>query len=170
MAGSMVFATVGTTKFTGLMQTLDKEEVQAALAAKGFKRLLIQTGKSTIIPVKRAGIEVSTYQFKPDLKEDMLAAKLIISHAGAGSVMEALRNRKKLIVVVNDKLMHNHQAELADAMSEAGYAASALPSTLLSVIESFDAQKLNPLPPLDLQPFAKAVTDLMAVKDEKKKE
>ena len=82
----------------------------------------------------------------------MLAAKLIISHAGAGSVMEALRNvcysrnqpclpfftalqtqdafcfsqRKKLIVVVNDKLMHNHQAELADAMSEAGAACTPL--------------------------------------------
>ncbi len=39
-----MFATVGTTKFTALMETLDKEEVQAALAAKGFKRLLVQTG------------------------------------------------------------------------------------------------------------------------------
>lgn len=39
-----VFATVGTTKFTALMETLDKEDVQAALAAKGYKRLLVQTG------------------------------------------------------------------------------------------------------------------------------
>lgn len=34
--------------------------------------------------------------------------------------------RKKLIVVVNDKLMHNHQAELADAMSEAGVASPSI--------------------------------------------
>ncbi len=44
MAGSVVFVTVGTTKFTALMEAVDKEEVQAALAAKGFKRLLVQTG------------------------------------------------------------------------------------------------------------------------------
>ena len=33
--------------------------------------------------------------------------------AGSGSVMEALRMNKALLVVINEKLMDNHQAELA---------------------------------------------------------
>lgn len=43
----------------------------------------------------------------------MRQASLIISHAGAGSVMEALTFRKPLIVCVNESLMGNHQEELA---------------------------------------------------------
>mmetsp|Transcript_53934 Transcript_53934/g.110021 ORF Transcript_53934/g.110021 Transcript_53934/m.110021 type:complete len:169 (+) Transcript_53934:217-723(+) len=164
----MVFATVGTTKFTALMETLDKEEVQAALHARGFRRLVIQYGKSTVVPKKRAGIEIEAYQYKPSLTEDMLRAQLIISHAGAGSVMEALRAKKRLIVVINDKLMHNHQAELASAMAEAGYCASAVPSSLQSVIQEEGSMTLGALPPLDLRPFSRAVTDLMGMGDLKK--
>ena len=48
----------------------------------------------------------------------MSLADVIISHAGAGSVMEALRLKKKLIVVVNDLLMDNHQVELATALED----------------------------------------------------
>jgi beta-1,4-N-acetylglucosaminyltransferase len=37
---------------------------------------------------------------------------------GSGSIVEALRMRKTVLVVVNDKLMDNHQAELAEALHE----------------------------------------------------
>ena len=48
----------------------------------------------------------------------MKSADMILSHAGAGTVMEALRLRKKLVVVVNNLLMNNHQTELAGALAE----------------------------------------------------
>eukprot|EP00975_Prorocentrum_lima_P019488 4104021-Prorocentrum_lima.AAC.1 len=48
----------------------------------------------------------------------MERAELIVSHAGAGSIVEALRLRKKLVVVVNTALMDNHQLELAEALAD----------------------------------------------------
>ena len=66
-----------------------------------------------------AGFAVSSYRFKAGLEEDMRAARLVISHAGSGSIFEALALCKPLIVVVNEALMDNHQAELADARTEA---------------------------------------------------
>jgi len=41
--------------------------------------------------------------------------------AGSGSIMESLRLHKKLVVVVNEDLMDNHQIELAQALSERQY-------------------------------------------------
>ena len=38
-----------------------------------------------------AGVEVEVYSFKPSLAPDMQEADLIISHAGAGCIMESLR-------------------------------------------------------------------------------
>jgi beta-1,4-N-acetylglucosaminyltransferase len=41
---------------------------------------------------------------------------------GSGTMLQTLRLSKKLIVVVNESLMDNHQYELAQAMHEKGYA------------------------------------------------
>ena len=43
----------------------------------------------------------------------MRNASLIISHAGAGSIMEGLSLNKLMLVVINSSLMVNHQTELA---------------------------------------------------------
>lgn|SRR6218665_2398526 len=40
---------------------------------------------------------------------------------GAGSCLEALGARKRLIVVVNEDLMNNHQTELADRLHIDGH-------------------------------------------------
>ena len=50
------------------------------------------------------GIECDIYRFKDTLKDDMNKSSLIISHCGAGSILEALEMEKPLIVVVNDTL------------------------------------------------------------------
>ena len=51
----------------------------------------------------------------------MRDACLIISHAGAGTVMEALKWQTRLVVVINTALMDNHQTELAHAMAKRGH-------------------------------------------------
>jgi beta-1,4-N-acetylglucosaminyltransferase len=60
---------------------------------------------------------VESYAFKPSLGEDMRRASLVISHAGAGTLLEALGAGRTLFVVVNRQLMHDHQSELADAVA-----------------------------------------------------
>ena len=59
---------------------------------------------------------------------------MVIGHAGAGTILDTLRNRLPLLVVVNETLMGNHQHEIADAMVEGNYLLKATPST---IIESF---------------------------------
>jgi len=41
-----------------------------------------------------------------------------LSHAGAGTVTEVLRLKKRLVVIINTALMGNHQTELANALGE----------------------------------------------------
>lgn len=56
------------------------------------------------------GLSVEYFDFAPSLAQHMESAALIISHAGSGSVFEALRLQKPLIAVPNPILMANHQA------------------------------------------------------------
>jgi len=90
---------------------------------------------------------VVTYRFKPSLAGDMAAAGLVVSHAGAGSILEALRGGVPTIVVVNTALMNNHQAELAGAMSDRGHLALASPASLAEVVGAWDWDARVPLPP-----------------------
>lgn len=43
------------------------------------------------------------------------------THSGSGSIMEALSLQKPLVVVVNDRLMNNHQTELARQLCKDGH-------------------------------------------------
>jgi UDP-N-acetylglucosamine transferase subunit ALG13 len=55
------------------------------------------------------GLSVESFDYVPSLAQYMEAAALIISHAGSGSIFEALRLRKPVIAVPNSILMANHQ-------------------------------------------------------------
>ena len=57
-------------------------------------------------------------RFTDRIDDWLTECDIIISHAGAGSILRGLRHRKPLIVVVNQQLMNNHQIELADTLSE----------------------------------------------------
>ena len=48
----------------------------------------------------------------------MRTADLVISHCGAGTILEILSLQKDAVGVINEDLMDNHQHELADAMRE----------------------------------------------------
>lgn len=46
---------------------------------------------------------------------------LSVSSVGAGSCLETLEKGKPLIVVINEKLMNNHQLELAKQLHKDGH-------------------------------------------------
>ena len=65
---------------------------------------------------------------------DVLIKKstMVISHCGAGILLESLRAEDTCAVaVVNDSLMGNHQSELADRLSEMRHIYKAVPSNVM---------------------------------------
>lgn len=120
-----VFVTVGTTRFDSLVTAAVSPMALEWMASQGYTSLTIQYGTGKEPAFKHhhhpsSPLKIQAYSFRPSLDEDMEKADLILSHAGAGTVMEALRLRKKLVVVINTLLMDNHQTELAGAMAERG--------------------------------------------------
>ena len=74
-------------------------------------------------------IQVRWYRFLPSLSAEMERADIILCHAGAGTLLEALAisssdtksggKQKKIInAVINSKLMGNHQTELAEELEK----------------------------------------------------
>lgn len=49
------------------------------------------------------------------------AEGLVVSHAGSGTILQALRIDVPIVVVPNSELLDNHQVELADALAEQEY-------------------------------------------------
>ena len=92
-------------------------------------------------------VNVDCYDYKSSLKDEIENSDLVISHAGAGTCLEVLNARKPLIVVVNDSLMHNHQAELATQLKIDKHCDSCLPGGVLEVLQNLNEQELVPFKP-----------------------
>ncbi|XP_065217155.1 UDP-N-acetylglucosamine transferase subunit ALG13 homolog [Planococcus citri] len=132
-----VFVTVGTTEFQNLIDTVTSPDILQILKRKGCKNLKIQYGSGDCSPsIDDDVIFIECYGYKDSLHDDMSEADLIISHAGAGTCLEALELRKPLITVINDELMHNHQTELAEKLSDEGYSFCCTCSSLSDVLQN----------------------------------
>lgn len=75
-------------------------------------------------------------------------ADLVISHAGTGSILDALRLRKPLIICVNDTLMDNHQQQIADQFATSHYLWACLPRVddMLQCLKLSQIEKTKPFP------------------------
>jgi beta-1,4-N-acetylglucosaminyltransferase len=132
-----VFVTVGTTEFDELIEAVTSSKVLNLLHEFGeFNEMIVQMGKGKFRPTIRENdpIKVTVYDYKPSLHEDMAAADLIISHCGAGSLMEALGLRKTTVAVVNKSLWDNHQLELAEAFAQDNHIVYTTPEELAQLI------------------------------------
>eukprot|EP01134_Creolimax_fragrantissima_P000407 CFRG0407T1 len=100
-------------------------------------------------------VPISYYRFKPSLCKDMYEADLVISHAGSGTVLESLSARRKLVVIVNEDLMDNHQVELAEQLGSMGHLAYGTCKSLQKVLEDDKTWgQLQDYPPADPTLFA----------------
>ena len=50
----------------------------------------------------------------------MLKSNLVISHCGAGTILDSLRCHKPLVAVINNTLMGNHQIQMAQKFADLG--------------------------------------------------
>lgn len=137
------FVTIGATAgFNSLVRGVLQPAFLEALRNTGYTELRIQYGnegtqifedKVTGEPEsmkQKYGIEITGFDFnKAGLGAEMKAAKggpdahegTVISHAGSGSILDALRIAVPIIVVPNTDLLHNHQVELAEVLAKQDY-------------------------------------------------
>ena len=128
------------------------------LSKLGFSHITLQTGRGQIQPQDHPGDmncpALTCYGLKNSILEDIRAADLIISHAGAGSILDALGCGKKVLVVINEELMGNHQTELAEALAKEGYLYFCGVSSLLTSLKEMDFTNLIPFPHGEPEKFA----------------
>mmetsp|Transcript_17177 Transcript_17177/g.54939 ORF Transcript_17177/g.54939 Transcript_17177/m.54939 type:complete len:186 (+) Transcript_17177:1732-2289(+) len=167
-----VFVTVGTTKFDALIMALDCDAFVEILSVMGYTSLLLQIGTGEYEPHNvfgregeatkhRTGVTLEYFRLRPSLAQLVESASLVISHAGAGSIFESLKARRALLVVVNDRLMDNHQSELAEHLSSLGHLACCNPGGVLEAVGGLDAAALVPYDPGDAKEIAADVDRLM---------
>lgn len=114
----MIYVTVGTMflDFPRLIHQAD------AIAEDTGERVVIQIGLGQTIPR-----HAEHFDFKP--REEVLAlqreARVIVCHAGIGSVIDALEVRRPLIVAPRLKRynehMNDHQLDIAEAVERRGW-------------------------------------------------
>jgi beta-1,4-N-acetylglucosaminyltransferase len=116
-----IFVTVGTTLFEPLVEAVMTEAALQWMVENQYTHLIVQFGKGSQPVTPKNQLDIELYDFKPSLNEDMHKADLILCHAGAGTLMEALQlpapPPKRIVAVINTALMDNHQAELAHALA-----------------------------------------------------
>ncbi|XP_071899204.1 LOW QUALITY PROTEIN: UDP-N-acetylglucosamine transferase subunit ALG13 [Anas platyrhynchos] len=151
-----VFVTVGTTCFDELIAAVSSPPAMRALRSRGCERLVLQIGRGELEPAPRRDLTLTldVFRFKDSLAEELQRADLVISHAGAGSCLETLEEGKPLLVVINEKLMDNHQLELAKQLHRDGHVLYCNCSTLVETLQSMDLSTLKPFPPGQPEKFA----------------
>ncbi|KAI9554473.1 hypothetical protein GHT06_019746 [Daphnia sinensis] len=142
-----IFVTVGTTQFDELVTGVLHPDMLEIMEAKGYTHLIIQIGRGPEPQIPTSlRIQITVYQLKENISSDIKDASLVISHAGAGSCLEVLSAHKPLIVVVNQKLMGNHQLELAEKLQSEKHVVMCYPETLKTTFADFNTSCLKTLP------------------------
>ena len=125
MSEKQVLITVGTTKFENLIKAIDTEKFYEMIIKNGFTKIIIQKGYGEYIPSNykkyENKIKIQVSEIINNFGNVIKSSDLIISHGGAGIILESLKNERKVIVCVNDELMDNHQVELASSLHNEGY-------------------------------------------------
>lgn len=150
-----IFVTVGTTSFDKLIKEICSLEVLKIIKSLNYEKLVLQIGNGSYEPQiqENNNLQIDCYQFKTSLHDDMREASLVISHAGAGCILEALALQKPLLVVINEDLMDNHQFELATQLAKDNHLIYCTCSNLKGTLQMMNLDQLRPLPPIETEMF-----------------
>ncbi len=133
----MIFVTVGTHKqqFNRLIKAVDDFVADGRIKDS----VIMQIGNSTYEPKK---CKYFRFTGKERIKKMQKSARVIITHAGAGTIIEALSYKKPVIVVPRLKRFgehtDDHQMDLANNLSEHGivktvYDVNSLPALIKKI-------------------------------------
>ncbi|ORM41735.1 UDP-N-acetylglucosamine transferase subunit ALG13 -like protein [Babesia sp. Xinjiang] len=112
-----VLVTVGTTSFDDLILAVDNIELQLELKRLGYTDICYQIGASAL-EIKNKILNTKVLRFEQDFDNVIQRSELIISHMGAGTIIDVFRLRKKAIFVPNRKVAADHQMQLFRVMDE----------------------------------------------------
>lgn len=136
--GPRVLVTVGTTAFDALIVAASSQPFLDCLRSIGCISLTLQIGRGIVLPfaisedntdlkgdgvyVQISGIcSVRVVRYIRCLSRCLSSYDLVVSHCGAGSLVESLRAGLKVVACVNPDLLNNHQAELASQLAADGH-------------------------------------------------
>ncbi|KAH0542345.1 hypothetical protein FGG08_003282 [Glutinoglossum americanum] len=139
----LCFVTIGATaSFNSLISTALDRPFLKALREAGYTDLRLQFGREGraifddfIInnedgSEERYGLNITGFEYnRKGLGQEMRGATaykggvegVVVSHAGSGSILDALRLNIPIIVVPNPSLLDNHQVELAEELASQDY-------------------------------------------------
>ncbi|CAO3650357.1 unnamed protein product [Cunninghamella blakesleeana] len=154
-----LFITIGSTSFNELVDSATSLQFLEEATSQGITHLTIQYGTSKETYLKnikeyQGNMMIDGYDYKPSIDHDMASADIIICHSGSGTILQGLRLHKKLIVVVNETLMNNHQAEIAQVMAMENYVIYGDYRDLSFHLSQVSKHELKPYPPPNPSLFA----------------
>ena len=116
----MIFVTLGSQKFqfNRILEEIDKLIEKKIINEEVFA----QTGASTYIPKEYMYKDFLT---QDEFKEKMKEATLVITHAGTGAIITALKNNKKVIAIPRlakyGEHVDDHQIQLIEEFKQLNF-------------------------------------------------
>jgi beta-1,4-N-acetylglucosaminyltransferase len=171
MSDKQILITVGTTKFENLIKAIDTDNFYNMIIEHKFTKIIIQKGIGEYIPKNyekykdKINIQIST--ILNDFENIIKNSEIIISHGGAGIILECLKNKRKVIVCVNDTLMDNHQIELATTLDKEGYVHYCKNvNNIISDIESIlnSKKEIKPYPEINYNAIPNLIYSMLDLK------
>ncbi len=112
MVKNLIFVTVGTSSFDPLVQAIDEHIKSGAIN----DRVVIQIGEGKYIPKS-----TKFFRLSKSIKGILETADIIITTGGAGTLLECLTMRKRVIGVENTSVLDSHQWEILKKLESDGY-------------------------------------------------
>lgn len=118
----MIFVTLGTQDkpFKRLIKAVEKQIMLGNIK----EEVIVQAG-CTNYKTKLENIKIVQYMSIEEFNKNLEKAKIVITHAGAGTIIQALEKNKKVIAAARKKVygehVNNHQEQILDNFSNSGY-------------------------------------------------